>query len=105
MADDPEGAAPYFETSYQLNRVLREACSNERLAEILASLARQTLRYTQLGLSTPARRKESARNWRALHKALKTGNLAAGAEAAEKLVEDSRREAVKQIESRQTGEG
>ena len=40
--------------------MLREACTNERLAEILASWSRQTLRYTQLGLATTARRNESA---------------------------------------------
>jgi DDE superfamily endonuclease len=44
---------------------------DDRMAEILGSLARQTLRYTQLGLAAPARRKESARNWRTMHKALK----------------------------------
>jgi DNA-binding GntR family transcriptional regulator len=56
-AQDPDGAAAYFETTFRLGHVLREACSNERLAEILGSLARQTLRYTQLGLATPARRR------------------------------------------------
>jgi DNA-binding FadR family transcriptional regulator len=80
---------------------LREACSNDRLVEILASLSRQTLRYTQLGLATPARRKESARNWRAMQKAMKAGNLDVAAEAAEKLIGDSKREAIKQLEARQ----
>jgi DNA-binding GntR family transcriptional regulator len=100
-AQDPDGAAAYVETTFRLGRVLREACSNERLAEILGSLARQTLRYTQLGLATPARRKESARNWRTMQTALKSGNVEDAAEAVEKLVEDSRREAVKQLEARQ----
>jgi DNA-binding GntR family transcriptional regulator len=100
-AQNPDGAAAYFETTFRLSRVVREACSNERLAEILGSLARQTLRYTQLGLSTSARRKESARNWRTMQKAMKSGNVRAAAEAIEKLVEDSRREAVKQLETRQ----
>jgi len=101
LAQDENGAAEYFQTSYRLSRVLRESCTNERLAEILASLSRQTLRYTQLGLATPARRKESARNWKAMQKALKGGNVDAAAEAAEKLIEDSKREAVKQLEARQ----
>jgi DNA-binding GntR family transcriptional regulator len=101
LSQDPDGAAAYFETSFRLGRVLRDACSNERLCEILASLARQTLRYTQLGLATPARRKESARNWRTMQKALKSGNVEAAADAVEKLIEDSRREAVKQLEARQ----
>jgi DNA-binding GntR family transcriptional regulator len=101
LAQDPDRAAAYFETSFRLGRVLRDACNNERLREILASLARQTLRYTQLGLATPARRKESARNWRTMQKALKSGNVEAAADAVEKLIEDSRREAVKQLEARQ----
>lgn len=101
LALDPNGGAAYFESSFRLGRVMREACTNERLAEILGALARQTLRYTQLGLSTPSRRKESARNWRALHKAMKAGNLEAAADAVEKLIDDSRREAGKQLQQRQ----
>jgi DNA-binding GntR family transcriptional regulator len=105
LAQDPDGAAAYFDTTFRLSRVLREGCTNERLAEILASLARQTLRYTQLGLATPARRRESARNWRSMLKALKAGDLGAAAEATEKLIEDSRREAVKQLEAREKATG
>ena len=80
---------------------MRESCGNERLAEILGSLARQTLRYTQLGLATPERRKESARNWRAMQRALKAGAVDEAADAAEKLIEDSKREAIRQLEARQ----
>jgi DNA-binding GntR family transcriptional regulator len=69
------------------------------MSEILGSLARQTLRYSRLGLATPARRKESARNWRTVQKALKSGALDVAADAAEKLIEDSCREAVKQLEA------
>ena len=105
LAQDEQGAADYFQTSFRLSRALREACSNDRLAEILASLSRQTLRYTQLGLATPARRKESARNWRAMQKAMKAGNVDLAAEAAEKLIEDSKREAIKQLEARQSTAG
>ena len=100
LAQTSDGAAAYFETSFRINGVLREACGNDRLAEILNSLARQTLRYTQLGLATPARRKESARNWRAMQRAMKAGNLDSAAGAAEQLIEDSRREAVKQLAAR-----
>jgi DNA-binding GntR family transcriptional regulator len=102
QAQDPESAAAYSDTSFRLSTLLRDSCTNERMAQILSSLARQTLRYTQLGLATPARRKESARNWRAMQKALKAGNVDAAAEAAEKLIEDSKREAVKQLEARQS---
>ncbi|MDM0015782.1 GntR family transcriptional regulator [Variovorax sp. J22P168] len=99
LAHAADGSAAYFDTTFRLSRVLRDACDNERMAEILTSLARQTLRYTQLGLATPARRKESARNWRALHKALKAGEVGLATQAAEKLIEDSKREAIKQLGS------
>jgi DNA-binding GntR family transcriptional regulator len=101
LAQDPDGAPAYFEATFRLSRTVREACSNDRMAEILGSLARQTLRYTRLGLATPVRRKESARNWRTMQKALKSGALDVAADAAEKLIEDSCREAVKQLEARQ----
>ena len=101
LATDADGATAYADISFRLSRTFREACHNERLAEILGSLARQTLRYTQLGLATPARRKESARNWRAIQKALKAGHIDVAAAAIEKLVDDSRREAVRQLEALQ----
>ena len=100
LAQDPNAGSKYADTSFRLSRAFRHACSNERLAEILESLARQTLRYTQLGLATPARRKESARNWRAIQKALKAGEIEAAAEAVEKLTDDSQREAVRQLDAR-----
>ena len=55
-----------------------------------------------MALRRSSRRKESARNWRTLQKAMKAGNLEAAVEASEKLIDDSRREAVKQLEARQT---
>ena len=60
---------------------MRESCGNERLTEILTSPARQTMRYTQLGLATLVRRKESARNWRTMRKTLKAGIDTAAAAA------------------------
>ena len=63
LAQDVDGHA-YAETIFRLGGVIRDACTNRRLADILAALARQTLRYTQLGLATAVRRKQSARNWR-----------------------------------------
>jgi DNA-binding GntR family transcriptional regulator len=105
LAQESHGGPAYVDTSVRIGRAMRDACSNERLTEMLASLARQTLRYTQLGLATPARRKESVRNWRTMHKALKAGNVAAAAEAVEKLIDDSRREAVRQLEAHQAAAG
>ena len=54
------------------------------------SLAHQTLRYSRLGLSTPKRRIQSARNWRALAAAVQGSDPKAAQAAAEKLVRESR---------------
>jgi hypothetical protein len=54
---------------------LNPLLSMHRANPSVPAMARQTLRYTQLGLTTPARRKESARNWRTMQKALKSGNV------------------------------
>jgi DNA-binding GntR family transcriptional regulator len=64
LAQDSDGGPAYFETTFRLSRVVLEACSNDRMAEILGSLARQTLRYSRLGLATQARR--GARSRRAI---------------------------------------
>ncbi|MFM0222008.1 GntR family transcriptional regulator [Paraburkholderia dipogonis] len=103
LAQDPDGAAAYFKTTFRLSRILREACSNERLAEILGSLARQTLRYTQLGLATPARRQESARNWRTMQNALTAANLDAAVVAVEALICASQHEAIRQLQATSAG--
>lgn len=99
IAQDPERALEYFELTFSASRIMREACGNEHLSAILRTLSRQTLRYTHLGLATPTRRKESARNWRAMQMALKAGELDGAVKAAVKLIEDSRREAVRQLEA------
>jgi DNA-binding GntR family transcriptional regulator len=100
LAHEPDRGAAYFQTNFRLNRILCEACGNDRMTEILDSLARQTLPYTRLGLATRGGRKEATRNWRTLQKALKAGTLDAAVNAAKKLIEDSRREAITQLESR-----
>ncbi len=97
LAQEPNQAAAYFATTFRLSRTLRESCSNERLADILGSLARQTLRYTQLGLATPARRQESACSWRTMQNALKAANLDAAVVAVEALICGSQHEAIRQL--------
>lgn len=68
----------------------------------MLSLARQSSRYTQVALSRPQRRKESARNWRSVVKALAANRTIEASLAMEKLVDDARREAVKTLESGET---
>lgn len=87
----------YVAASVELTLELAQASGNERLAEIVRSLARQSWRYTQLALSDPTRREESARNWRALLDALAQGRAEAAGRAMEKLVDDARQAAVKRL--------
>jgi DNA-binding GntR family transcriptional regulator len=98
LARDPGGGDEYVETVFRLNRFLNEAGSNRRLRAILASLALQTLRYSRLGLSTPARRLQSVGNWQRLVKAVREGDGLEAQRAAEQRVIDSRDAAIAELQ-------
>jgi DNA-binding GntR family transcriptional regulator len=99
LADEPGAGDAYLSLSYRLGRLLADRSGNQRLAEILGSLARQTRRYSRLGLATPARRQQSARTWREMLSALEAGDTAAAAAAIETLIDASRHEAVRQLQA------
>ncbi|MBI3044070.1 MAG: GntR family transcriptional regulator [Betaproteobacteria bacterium] len=73
-ARDPALGDEYVETVSRIDRLLTGALGNRRLKTILDSLMLQTLRYRQLGLSTPARRKQSVQSWQKLVKVIREGN-------------------------------
>jgi DNA-binding GntR family transcriptional regulator len=98
LSGDVDQAA-YVAASVDLSLALARASGNERLAEIMHSLARQSWRYTQLALKEPRRRQESSRNWRAMFLALSRGQVDAAATAMEKLVEDARLGAVRALQA------
>ena len=89
-----DDADAYTSAVYAQNIMLAEGSGNPFLRAMVFSLAHQTLRYSRLGLSTPKRRAQSARNWRALAAAVQGNDPAAAQAAAEKLVRDSRDMAV-----------
>jgi DNA-binding GntR family transcriptional regulator len=99
LAKEPGSGEIYLGVSSRLGRLLAESSGNQRLADILGSLARQTRRYSMLALATATRRKESARRWRAALKALKAGDAAAAASAIENLIDASRHEAARQLQA------
>jgi DNA-binding GntR family transcriptional regulator len=103
LATLPGAADDYLAASYRLGRVLADGSGNKRLAEILGSLARQTRRYSKLGLGSVVRRSESARTWRAMADAMKAGDLDSAAAAAEELIHASGREAARQLQPEQAG--
>jgi DNA-binding GntR family transcriptional regulator len=93
IAKSPDGDA-YTSAVYRQNIMLAEGSGNPFLRAMVFQLAHQTLRYSRLGLSTPKRRLQSARNWRALAGAVQGNDPKAAQAAAEKLVRDSRDMAV-----------
>lgn len=101
LAKLPGAAQDYLAVSYRLGRVLAEGSGNERLAEILGSLARQTRRYSELGLATVVRRRQSACTWRAMADALKAGDPDGAAAALEQLIDASGREAARKLLAKQ----
>jgi len=94
-ARDPKQADAYVETVFRLNRILTDATGNRRLKTILDALALQTVRYSQLGLSTPERRRQSVQHWQKLLKAIREGNGAEAERIARQRVIDSRDAAIR----------
>ena len=83
----------YAHASADMVLLLARACGNQQLFEYMAALAQRIGRYARLGLSTPARRRQSIANWQQLvraivardgdaaeatHRRLSMQNLAAG---------------------------
>jgi DNA-binding GntR family transcriptional regulator len=95
LAAKTDSLDEYMKISQRLGLLLLQGTNNDWLRELLASLARQTMRYRQLGLSTPERRRESARNWRRLYQALKRKDATTADAVSRRLVHDSMVEAVK----------
>ncbi len=99
FARQPELGDEYVETVFRLNRLLTQASRNVRLRSILDSLAVQTRRYSQLGLSTPQRRRQSAQNWQRLLKAIRDGDGAAAERIARERVLASRDAAIRILQN------
>ena len=57
-----------------------------RLTLLLSQMSLQIARYTILGLSTPARRTQSIKNWTRLIRAIKDKDTAAAESAARDMV-------------------
>ena len=94
-ARDAKQADAYVDTVFRLNRILTDAAGSRRLKAILGSLALQTLRYSQLGLSTPERRRQSVHHWQKLLKAIREGDGAEAERIARQRVIDSRDAAIR----------
>ena len=105
FAREPGSADEYIESVSRLDRLLTHAANNKRLKTIHDSLVLQTLRYRQLGLSTPQRRRQSAQNWQRLVKAIRDGDGAGAEGIARQRVLDSRDAAIRHIEEQRAKGG
>lgn len=85
----------YVAVTYRLSLLLADGSRNARLRGMLLSLARQTLRYTRLGLSSLDRRQQSLRLWRRLQRHLTRGEALEAEAAARSLVVESRDHAIR----------
>jgi DNA-binding GntR family transcriptional regulator len=93
----------YLKASYTAHRTICEASGNPFLTRLVFMLAHQTLRYARLGLSTPKRRQQSARNWKMMLSAVLSGNGDQAQAAAERLAQESRETAVRLLSEAQSG--
>ncbi|MES3000842.1 MAG: GntR family transcriptional regulator [Pseudomonadota bacterium] len=98
-------AGPYVAVSVNLLLTLAQASGNGMFASVLRSLARQSWRYTQLALTDPRRRLQSAKNWRKLFEAIVRGESELAVQAMEKLVDDARQGALKRLQADLGNEG
>jgi DNA-binding GntR family transcriptional regulator len=74
----------YFELNIEFHSVIRLACRNRRLIDLLESLGKPTLRYRHLAMSLPGRLPVSLEEHRRILGALKAGDAeAAGRHARE----------------------
>jgi DNA-binding GntR family transcriptional regulator len=98
LARREEDAKEYVIAASQLNLSLAAGSGNKYLANIVFSLANQTLRYTRLGLATKARRLQSSKNWLRLLQAIEGKDADTAASVAESLVVESRDAALSLID-------
>jgi DNA-binding GntR family transcriptional regulator len=98
VAADPEAGAHFARLSHQMSVMLMSASPNTRLSEMLLSLARQTVRYTRLGLGTVERRHRSAELWGDLVEAMSRRDALQASGLAQTLILESRDAAITALE-------
>ena len=93
-ANREDGGPEFARLSHQMSVMLMSATPNRRLSEMLLSLARQTLRYTRLGLATRVRRQRSAQLWSELLDLMARRDGPSAAALAQTLILESRDAAI-----------
>ncbi|MBL8382401.1 MAG: GntR family transcriptional regulator, partial [Burkholderiales bacterium] len=89
----------YAVASFLLNFAIADLGSNRLVTDLLKSIALRTLRYVRLGLAAaPSMLPNSVRSWRALARAVASGDAALVLETAARRIADTRDAAVRAIE-------
>ena len=101
LAQSDDAAARYIAVALSLNRMLTESLSNRWLRSMLQALTLQTSRYTRLALATPERRRESARLWRTLIDAIRSGDGERAQHIASTISLATRDAAIRHLEERE----
>ena len=88
----------HTEVSARMNHALVSASRNDRISQIVLQLARQTARYTRLGLSSSASRERSVQTWKELILLISEGKVREAEMLERKRVLDVREFASHKIE-------
>ena len=95
LAGQADKAHDYVAASADMLLSLARASGNERLAEMMQSLARQGWRYTLLALAEPRRRRGSAARWRTMFEAIAAGKAETAGRTMEAMVDETRQDALR----------
>lgn len=99
LARMPDKYEQYVEAALAVNSALTESLTNRWLRDMLQALTLQTRRYTRLALVSVERRKDSARLWRKLLEAIKSGDGECAQNIASQISLATRDAAIKYIEA------
>lgn len=97
LAHREHDGAAYAETTYRLLLITARFAGNRRLAQMLAALSLQTLRYSKLGLQALERRRRSVELWRQALSALERGDAERLVALSRQRIEESGEEAARRL--------
>lgn len=105
FSQSEDGGEQYAKTVFVVSLLTARCSGNTRLADIVTSLALQTLRYSMLGLKSVERRQESIRLWRAAYEANLRGDVEESKRLSLVRIMKSRDEALRLIALEEAADG
>jgi DNA-binding GntR family transcriptional regulator len=98
LAPLEDRGSDYAETVYRIHILCARMAGNQRLQRMLTGLSLQSLRYSRLGLLSPARRQRSAALWQQAIEALRAGDVERTIALTHQRIEESGDEALRRID-------